>query len=373
LKPNDGASLRWEMGSEFSWCGLPEPPFLSWPHEVRWHLLARHSVADVVLRHAHSQPTLWLPSYFCSEVAEHCTQYFKLREYLDDPRSSEPDWDSLQPQAQDFVLAVNYFGVREPMPWREWRKHAECFLLEDHSQDPFSPWSLDSNAEYAFASLRKTLPLPDGALLWSPRGLALPDQLQQHEGDWTGSALKMAAMFAKADYLCGKGTTDLKPHFRNLQLRGEQRLRGSRISSISPYSRAYIANGVPVSWREQRLLNARCLLGLVPTLEFAEFLFRSWPDGAVPFVLPLIFSTTQERDRCQAHLQRNQIYCPVHWVCQTREARSLDLSARMLSLPIDQRYGAGDMTRLADCLSSFPAASQGRAGHAAEGQEAFKT
>jgi hypothetical protein len=251
------------------------------------------------------------------------------------------------------VLAVNYFGVRDGQPWLQWRASNDCFLLEDHSQDPFSLWSCTSRSDYAFASLRKTLPIPDGALLWSPRGLPLPEGQSKGEGDWDGSALKMAAMMCKAIYLQGEGSPELKPYFRNLQFEGEQRLRSSRISSISPYSHSYVAKGIPEQWRQQRLDNANHLRQRIFGLPCAEPLFQSWPPGSVPFVFPLVFGSTAARDACQAHLRRNRIYCPVHWICDTNDAEALDLSGRILSLPVDQRYGRQEMNRLADVLSDY--------------------
>ena len=66
------------------------------------------------------------------------------------------------------VVGVNYFGVREAEPWQAWRERTECILVEDHAHDPASAWATTSTADYAFSSLRKTLPVPDGAILWSP-------------------------------------------------------------------------------------------------------------------------------------------------------------------------------------------------------------
>ena len=350
---NESSGDRWEVGSEFHWCGLPASPFLGWPRDVRWYMLARHAIAALIGMRATLRPTLWLPSYFCPEVAEACRLFCDLREYSDDPRWTEPKWSSLRPGSSDFVLAVNYFGVREGGARQHWRERHDCVLVEDHTQDLFSPWFLNSSADYALASLRKTVPVPDGAMLWSPRGLPLPPEDNEQSSDWSGSALKLAAMFHKAGYLQGQGPDDLKPCFRDLQLKGEQLLGHSKISAISPYSRAYLANGVPRAWRQQRLENAQYLLERLDSLESAELVFRRWPEGAVPFVVLLTFLAQSERDACQASLRRRNIYCPVHWVCQTDDVQARDLSSRILSLPIDQRYGRDEMRRMAAALHDF--------------------
>lgn len=348
---------RWELGSEFHWPGLAEPPLLTWPQSAAWYMLARHAVAAVAQVESGNKPTLWLPSYFCPEVADCCRHYCEIREYRDMPFWAEADWKSLEPKSQDIVLAVNYFGVRDGTPWKNWRERVRCILLEDHSQDPFSAWALTSTADFAFASARKTLPIPDGAILWSPQGLKLPSP--PVEGDWSGSALKVAAMLYKMEYLRGAGTDELKRKFRDLQLRGEDLMRKSKMSAISPSSFVYIADGVPQAWRNQRSTNARHLLNNLKKIEHVDCVISRWPDGAVPFALPILFRSRRERDECQSLLQRHKIYCPVHWVCQTTDIEALDLSARILSLPVDQRYTEGDV----DCISEvmLHAWSPGRA------------
>jgi len=308
-------------------------------------MLARHAVAALVQMKSANSPTLWLPSYFCPEVADCCGRYCQIREYRDLPHWDGPDWKSLQPEAHDIVLALNYFGIRDGEPWKKWREQAHCVLLEDHSQDPFSEWAQTSTADFAFASVRKTLPIADGAVLWSPRGLALPKQ--PVDGDWSGVALKIAAMIYKGEYLCGSGTDALKTQFRDLQVKGEDLMRQSRISAISPPSFAYVSDGAPTLWRQQRADNARYLLGNLIHSDRAHCMYERWPDGAVPFALPILFPSQSERDACQSLLQKNRIYCPVHWVCQTTDPDALALSRTILSLPVDQRYMEGDM----DCIS----------------------
>jgi hypothetical protein len=352
MSPVNEAAHRREMGSEFHWHGIFPPPLLPWPENSRWYLLARHALASILSALSDHQPKFWLPSYFCGEVSQFCRQCCDLREYRDDPRWPEPDWTTLAPAPHDVVLALNYFGIRDGLAWRDWRERNQCTLLEDHTHDPFSAWSQSSTADYAFASVRKTLPVPDGALLWSPLGLSIPEQ--PTESDWSGSAMKCAAMFRKAQYLQGHGGADEKEYFRSLQAQGENVMRISRVSSVSPYSYALLCDGVPALWRRQRELNVHCLLARLGDLESAKLLFRNWPHGSVPFAVALIFSSRSERDGCQAHLIQNRVYCPVHWPCTTDQQHALELSSRILSLPVDHRYGQEDMHRLADILLEYP-------------------
>jgi dTDP-4-amino-4,6-dideoxygalactose transaminase len=97
-------------------------------------------------------------------------------------------------------------------------------------------------------------------------------------------------------------------------------------------------------------VNAHYLANKLKGMDRSDLLISHWPEGATPFTLPILFATRHERDMCQLALQQNEIYCPVHWVCQTENAEALDLSNRILSLPIDQRYREQDMDRIAQAL-----------------------
>lgn len=341
---------RWELGSEFHWMGLPPAPRLPWPRPARWYLLGRHAITALLDHLAKTRPRVWLPSYFCHEVLACSRMQCEVLEYRDDPRWPEPEWSSLFPKPTDIVVAVNYFGVRSGEVWRNWRNKNPCVLLEDHTHDPHSNWALQSTAEYAFCSLRKTLPVPDGCVLWSPTGLDLPTA--PSVGDWSGSALKLAAMFHKAEYLSGHGGAGdaLKTLFRSQQLEGERRLTTAAVSTITPYTHAYLAAGSPESWRRQRLGNALRLIRSLDNWKGGNLLFHIWPAGHVPFCVLAVFASERERDECRTVLHTHNVFCPVHWECQTSDPDALDLSSRVLSLCVDQRYTEQDMDRVAELL-----------------------
>ena len=340
---------RWEVGGEFHWMGLPTEPCLSWPASAAWYSLGRHAVTDLAADM--KAQAIWVPEFFCHDVAEGWRASLPVRLYRDDPRRPEPDWKSLTPGARDLVIAVNYFGVREGKAWASWRRKHDCVLVEDHSHDPFSAWALKSRADFAFCSLRKTLPVPDGALLWSPHKLPL---LSVSEGsDWTGSALKLAAMIWKADYLSKKAPLESKPAYRALQLDGEKRLEGSTASTVSPWSAAYLHGGVPVEWRTRRRENTEALLKALDGWNDAQPLFQEWPANATPFAAVLVFPSQSVRDEYRAYLTSRDVYCPIHWEAPGAAADEVkELASCVLTVPTDQRYTAADMERVAKIIRS---------------------
>jgi hypothetical protein len=340
------ATETWEVGGEFHLPVEPPGPYHRWPEDAVWYALGRHAV-EALLRHLRS-PRLWLPDYFCHEVAERWREQAAVELYEDDPRWPEPGWESLRPDARDLVIAVNYFGVRSGSSWREWREGTTCVLVEDHAHDPASDWATISAADYAFSSLRKTLPVPDGAILWSPRGLTLPEQ---PAGGADGSELKLAAMLLKGEYL-GRGDGSLKERFRRLQLDGEERLAGAAVAGAAAATRESLVRGVPLPWRARRSENTARLLSALHELGAAEPLFTEWPADAAPFGAVLVFESGDMRDTVREALRGADVYCPVHWADagESGSERVRELATRILTIPTDWRYSAADMARVASLV-----------------------
>jgi hypothetical protein len=330
--------------------GLPPAPFIAWPEHARWYLLGRHALIALLRSLPDRLRRLWVPSYFCFDVAEYWKSFLEVRTYSDDPRSTEPDWSTICPAPDDLVLAVNYFGVRRGGAWTAWRARNECVLVEDHSHDPVSGWALHSDAAYAFASLRKTLPVPDGAVLWSPLGLPLPENGTSENA---ASAAKLAAMLWKRDYLAGYADPKVKAIYRAWQQEGEAALDRAQVSLITGLSREYVSPGVPAHWRKRRARNARRLLTRLQGMAELRPIFSSWPKNAAPLGIVVEFGAESQRNLVRRRLQEYGVYCPVHWpAIAACDPAARDLASRLLTIPTDQRYGSKDMDKIAAFLTN---------------------
>ena len=167
-----------EIGGEFDW-EWPSPcekQMFPWPEGAAFYSSARSALLAICRFVGAPSCRLFVPEYFCSEVVESlCTAGLRIAVYRDTPDQPSPDLESLRANTGDIVLAVNFFGVRTFAAWSAWRlANRETVLIEDHTHDPWSSWALSSEADYAIASVRKTLPVPDGAIAWSPRMLPVP-------------------------------------------------------------------------------------------------------------------------------------------------------------------------------------------------------
>ncbi|WP_127503264.1 hypothetical protein [Actinoplanes solisilvae] len=341
-----------EIGSEFHW-----DPALLLTVAREGHLPAGHQLfatgcgaMSALLRRLAQPGRLHVPSFFCMGVAEALSADMPLAWYRHRPDGRGPRFETLRARPGDVVLAQNLFGRDDGEAWHDWiDANPDVIVVEDHSHDPFGPWAESSTAPYAVASLRKTLPLPDGGLLWSPRGLPVPAPAGEPS---TGAHLKLTAMLLKSAWLDGRPIA--KETFRELQGRGEQTLLGSA-GPPSEFTAAVlpvlnIARVRTASTRNARALSA--LLGLECDV----------PRGAAPFRVQLLCPDEQSRDDLLRHLAGHGIFAPVHWR-QDRggvwsgDEESAELADRILTVPVDHRCGPADVHRAAQVLGGKPARS----------------
>lgn len=380
MRPEQGISAVWpeparEVGSEFHWdpAALPlVPPPAAAPRSAprpragaraAGSLLPRRAelfatgcgALSAMLRHLAPRGRLHLPSFFCMGVAEALAADLPIAWYRHLPDGHGPQLDTLHARPGDVVLAQNLFGRDTPQPWTAWmRAHPGIALVEDHSHDPFGEWARASIAPYAIASLRKTLPLPDGGLLWSPRGLDLPAPSGPES---PGAHLKLAAMLLKDAWLGGRAVP--KDDFRELQQRGEQTLLGS----AGPAS-VLTATVLPLldlaGLRAASTRNAHALVTALAGRDREWRVLAGGPAGAAPFRVQLLCESPTVRDALLAHLAGQGIFAPVHWrqdrtgVWSGDEAAA-DLADRILTVPVDHRCGPADVRRVAEVLGAFAA------------------
>jgi len=342
---------RFEVGSEFHWFddwptdGDPLP----WPDNAPIFATGRGIIAALVPPGG-TRPRLHVPSYFCHDAAVGASAHFDLAIYRHLPGQGGPDLDTLTTRPGDWVLAANLFGAEDGAAWVGWRRSHDVVLIEDHTHDPFSAWARATAADYAFASLRKTLPIPDGAVLWSPLGLELPPV-----GDPApGGPAKLEAMLLKRAYL--RGAPISRDSYRSLQIAGEGLLRTDLGGRASFVARELLHSARPWSWPTRRKQNVRRFLrrmeadapeGIAP-------LFATWPHGGAPFAAILVCDNAPRRESLRRFLIDRRIFATVHWPIPAGSdplyAEAGDLSSRLLTVPLDQRYSPDDVDRVIEVV-----------------------
>lgn len=309
----------------------------------------------------------YLPAYTCETVLApfHALNY-RLRFYAID-EAFRPHFESERLQEAKLLLITGYYGRKsyqeafldERPLWSEQelvstlqpfqRQGLKLFMDLTHSifdADPFLPgWDV------AAASLRKWLPIASGGLAMIREGRLKAPALPVHE-----------AHVALREELYDLAEAQA-PQLMDCFWKGERllrRLHGSYASDEdSALKRQLIDRQTLV---EKRRVNVLRLEKALPKSAY----FKS---GALAFTLPFgplgagacpshFTVLSDQRDALQRHFEAAKIHSSIYWplledlpVALKKESRRI--TDRVLSLPIDQRYGNDAMERIIAAFHSF--------------------
>jgi hypothetical protein len=335
-------------------CHAPGPG--AWPTFAKDHVLhcdtGRSAVRLALLdwvRARSSQAVVWVPSYLCPNLAAAiATVGLETSIYPDRP--GLPSWPTPpMPAAEDIVLVVHYFGLvnRAACEWLDSQPNREWGLLEDCVQAPYSAGA-GVRGDYAIASLRKWWPAPDGAVVCSRKPIAMPRLLPADEyyiSQRTSAKLLRGNHGCEATYL--KWIEE-----------SERLLAGAEPRQVSWISSQLLASVDPRSAVAARRDNWLVLLEGWKTHDCVRPVFDALAVGEVPLGFPVLVGAGL-RDRLRAFLMDRQVFCPVHWkLTGAPYTEDLAMSDQMLTIPLDQRYSAGDMQLLLSHIREFPGRPQ---------------
>lgn len=347
------AESRWEHGSQFHWLEPETSESTQWPWADDPHLywgkgrdaLQRILEDDRVAE----EGRVWVPSYFCQKVVGAMAETdARLVAYRDDPGGPFRPPEGLE--AGDAIVVVNRFGLgARPEEAAAWA--GEVTVIEDHSHDPLSNWARDSRADWCFASLRKSLPLPDGAVSWSPQGHHLGEAPEVDAELRAGSRQMLQSMLLKRMYL--RGLDVRKEAFREAYKEAEATIGGAPVSGMTESAREMLASVPAEPWREQRRDNWRWTRERLAGRVSAEIL-RPRADEAVPYAVVCRFESAQRRQRVRQALIERRIYPAALWPMDAPVLEVPDntvaAAEQLFCLQCDMRYRTGDMARVVDAM-----------------------
>lgn len=304
----------------------------------------RHAILTAVQVGGYKR--LWVPVYFCHEVIASIRKAGIEVVFYDDYPLQKHDDDvvrNLPYRGKDALLRLNYFG------WRKWRDNSDIPVpvIEDHTHDLIGHWARNSNADWCLASLRKSLPLPEGGVLWSPKGYTVKPPVSTAEND-TCVEERLRGMMLKRDYLCGEKVE--KNTFRGLYLSTEDQIGELNISGISQVCLEILMSFDIKKWYEDKKRNWEYLTHIEGIPEERSMLEDSL--NCTPFSIVLEMSTDARCAEVRKKLIENDVYPAVLWSLPEScvdYSRAFSFSRRMLSVHCDGRYTLEDMEKLS-CL-----------------------
>jgi len=349
-------SERWESGSDFHWYNDFDKENATNSFYNNNILLGtgRYALRLIIEwgRIKYNWRRIWIPSYFCPDVIESVLLTgIDTEFYYDDPIYGCNIYEAKYING-DVILVNNLFGYRS-QPNYDSLPRSNIQIIEDHSHDPWSDWSINSSADWCFASLRKSIPVSDGAILWSPVRHQLPPQPQTITNHYQASLEKYVGMLLKAIYLQGDPVE--KEYYRGFLTRGEKQLGISKISGITNFSRQQLFK-IPIDFiRQRKNQNRDILIAKINNLKTFQILQPDQTPNCCPFSVILYFNTTRIRKIFFDSFVGNKIYPAILWPVKEElnnnlPASNINFSEKMLSLHCDFRYSSEDMNRIAEII-----------------------
>lgn len=283
---------------------------------------------------------IWLPQYFCYEVIDAIIKDTDITvAFYEDFPAYEKKRDTITYLDGDVLFRVNYFGLKKKQSW----PMLPIPVIEDHTHDLLGEWASNSVADWCIASLRKTLPIPEGGVLWSPKGYILDTYIVDTRENEFLAERRWKAMDLKSKYLSGEFHN--KDTFRKLYLDTEDEFEHLKISSIDTRSMSFLSIFDTQGWYDAKERNWKLLRELIR----GDFeLIEPETENCNVFSFIMLFPDRTRRDDVRKKLIAESVYPTILWNTPKNVSKEVKcFSERMLSIHCDGRYTEEDIRDLA--------------------------
>lgn len=347
-----------EFGSDFHKCDFNfsvDKFHLDILGNKRFYACGRHAIEAIIKQEGWIR--IWMPAYFCYEVIKYIKSTGIEVIFYNDYPLCEKDDDivrSLPYKKGDVLFRTDYFGLRK---WRS-NKGISVPVIEDHTHGLITDWAIRSDADWCIASLRKSLPVAAGGVLWSPKNKKLPDGMKSTYECLEMTNIRYEAMAMKSSYLrttyaTDKEDADVKHIFREKFIESEEMIDNMSLSGIDEQSKN-IANSLNIKqWTDFRVDNWQTAVRVLD--KRFVVLGSERTEVLQPFSLVLLLESAAARNALQNYLVKQKIYPAILWRIPDEsdfiEAKAF--SERMLSIHCDIRYSRNDIIEMCNTINKF--------------------
>lgn len=310
----------------------------------------RHAIRHLIDRIKETKEIhkIWLPEYYCQHVTAWLRQVYQddIAIYTIYPFDSKTAFDTYNfATANDIVIFNNFWGVYAYAYPNE--KNRPIFI-EDHSHGWLSKPCLNSTADYCFASLRKTLPVALGGIIWSTQhNLPEPEEDTSSQNDFMHAWDEITkAMALKTALLKGDNTIQ-KSDYLSIITKFEYFLHEQHsVVAVSKIHKEILVQFLAKDYGYYKKENLAFLKqSLLDTDNFKVL----YSKNDFTFGLPLVFKDRENLNKVKKELVENNIYPSELWPdnhCTT------DLKY-LLNIHVDFRYNLEDMDHIATALNTY--------------------
>jgi hypothetical protein len=287
---------------------------------------------------------IYLPDYICDSVYKICQKAgFKFSFYsVNDDLTVNLNRIRALIMERSVILFVNYFGIvdNQQAISQLKREIPNMIVVLDNVQAPYKMRE-DTDADFCFTSLRKSFPLPDGAVVATER-----KGLRQYDQTAKFSEYKIAASILKSYKKHGYYNDDI---YLELYRKGEDLVTNDISKAPSKFT---IENWPKIDISRMAYLrrrNAKVILNGLTELGISPICQVHKDD--VPLFLPIAI---RNRNKLRKAMFAQNIFLPIHWPIADEMREKMPhgsyLADQELSIIVDPRYTEDDMNRILQVL-----------------------
>ena len=304
---------------------------LELPRGIEYHgkaiaLNTGRNALEYILR-VRGYKRVYLPYYSCEVLLEPFKKLGVDYTFYHINDNLEADFQSSL-SSDEAILYINYFGLKQEYVETLAQRYGKQ-LIVDNTQAFFAQ---PIDGIDTFYSCRKFFGVPDGAYLYCDK--ELESELEQ-DNSWE----RMTHLLKRIDVSAEDAYVDF--------CETDESLKSNPIRQMSLLTHRIMASIDYSGIAECRRKNYR---RLDEALSNKNGISLSHAEDAVPMVYPFIITDSQLRQR----LIENKVYVATYWPnvldwCD-KNTTEYSLTQQLLPIPIDQRYGEGDMKMIVELI-----------------------
>ncbi|WP_338358904.1 hypothetical protein [Yeosuana marina] len=289
--------------------------------------------------------TFWIPDYYCQHVTSWLKMnYSNIKTYTVNPlENSEVIRAYNFLNDSDVIMVNNFWGLSNCTIDI---KNKKVKVIEDHSHGWLSDSCKMSKADYCFASLRKTLPVPLGGIAWKPNGEKLKTNKYINSNMYINLWDKiLLGMKKKSEFEYSiKKNESLKNQFLKLVYEAENSLHADyNLVKIDKKHKEVIKSFLKIDYLSFKNKNLNLILKLLQNNNG----FNVIKSKSTPFGMTLHFENLKNMNNFKNYLISNKIYPSLLWPDNNTQY------GYFLNIHIDYRYTEEDMNFIATTINGF--------------------
>ncbi len=290
--------------------------------------------------------TIWLPEYYCKHVTGWLKSSYKnIKSYDVNPIDfSKTIIANDFAHDRDVVLVQNFWGASQCQIDCGTKK---ITIIEDHSHGWLTNSCKQSKADYCLVSLRKSLPIPSGAIVWRPDGKAINKNVKLTSDisfDYVWDTVFKAMTLKNSYESRGLTNEDKKNEFLSLIHHAEQRMNSNySLIQLDKKHETYIKDYMGIDYLKFKTKNIQKFKTQIKPSNY----FTVLPLDLQLFGIILHVKNEQHYKQLYLFLISNNIY-PAHLWPDNKTSYGY-----FINIHTDYRYNETDMIYVAKTLNSF--------------------